>query len=755
MAVLFLLLLIVGLLTECRGIHNDLFPFRNVSLDWPVRVDDLVSRLTVHEIIDQMAYAGGWDAGVTPPIPRLNILPYSWGTECLRGDVSENSTGFPQAISLASTWNKELVKAVANATAYEVHAHYNLFTKEGLYGVHRGLSCFSPVVNIMRHPLWGRNQETYGECPYLSGMFAIYFVHGLQGPSSARYLNTNAGCKHFDAHNGPENIPVSRFSFDVKLSEFDWRSTFLPAFHACVNAGSYGIMCSYNSINGVPSCANNRLLTDILRKEMNFTGYVVADDDALICINSEHHYVDTNEEAAIVALQAGVNLELADSPGATMFELLHQAYNEGKINNQTLIERVKPLMYTRMRLGEFDPREMNDYNKIPMDVIQCESHRNLARQAALQSFVLLKNQDNFLPIHYPQKFQNVLFLGPMSNNPMQQYGDYSPIIDPYYVTTPLSSLQDSFINTSYNAACLDGTKCLKYNQTDIINYLKINSFDLIILSLGTGPDIECEGNDRVSMNLPNNQSQLLEDVLNTINVEKTKILLLTISGTPLDIQLAQQSNKIQAIVHVGFAAQELGEALKMAIIGDGISKFGRLPFTWPKKLSDVPGDLTRYDMTSGFTYRYSKIEPLYPFGYGLSYSNFSYNDLKFNATNIIAGDSLKISFNIKNIGERISDEVVQIYLTIHLRNTSLTNVSRAQLVDFDRLSDIEPLETIMYQAIIKPQQMAVYIDGKGFMIVPATLEFQIGSFIQPYLSGNVIIDGPDYYIGQYISYASI
>ncbi|UJR28074.1 hypothetical protein I4U23_009330 [Adineta vaga] len=755
MASFFLFLLIFGSIYSNKGINGDAFPFRNVSLDWSVRVEDLVSRLTAHEIIDQMAYGGGWDAGVTPPIPRLNILPYSWGTECLRGDISENSTGFPQAINLASTWNKQLVKAVANATAYEVHAHYNLFTKEGLYGVHRGLSCFSPVVNIMRHPLWGRSQETYGECPYLTGMFAIYFVHGLQGPSSARYLNTNAGCKHFDAHNGPENIPVSRFSFDVQLSEFDWRSTFLPAFHACINAGTYGIMCSYNSINGIPSCANNRLLTDILRHGMNFSGYIVADDDALVSINIAHHYVNTNEEAAIVALQAGVNLELADSPGATMYELLHQAYDEGKINNQTLIERVKPLMYTRMRLGEFDPPEMNDYNKIPMDIIQCDSHRNLARQTALQSFVLLKNQENFLPIRNPELFRNVLILGPMSNNPMQQYGDYSPIIDPYYVTTPLSSLQDSFLNSSYNEACLDGTKCLKYNQTDIINYLKTNVFDLIILSVGTGPDIESEGNDRATMNLPNNQSQLLQDVLNTIDSMRTKILLLTISGTPVDIQIAQQSDKIQAILHLGFGAQELGEALKMAIIGEGISKFGRLPFTWPKKLTDLPGDLTRYDMTSGFTYRYSRIEPLYRFGYGLSYSTFSYYDLSFNGTKIKPGDGLKIYFNVKNMGERISDEVIQIYLSIHLKNTSLTNVSRTQLVDFERLSDINPKEIVLYQAIIRPEQMAVYIDGKGFMIVPSTLEFQVGSFLQPYLSGNVIIDGTSYYVGEYISYASL
>ena len=754
MSLFLVLVLLVGLSREGRTLADQSFPFRNVSLDWSVRVDDLVSRLSAHEIIDQMAYGGGWNEGVTPPIPRLGILPYSWGTECLRGDVSENSTGFPQAINLASTWNKLLVQAVANATAYEVHAHYNRYSKEGIYGVHRGLSCFSPVINIMRHPLWGRNQETYGECPYLSGMFAIHFVHGLQGPSTARYVNTNAGCKHFDAHNGPENLPESRFSFNSVVSEFDWRSTFLPAFHACVNAGSYGIMCSYNSINGIPACANQRLLTEILRGGMDFAGYVIADDDALISIRTGHHYVDTNEETAIVALNAGVNLELADSPDATMFELLHQAYDEGKVDNATLIERVKPLMYTRMRLGEFDPSEMNDYNLISLDVIQSEPHRALARQATLQSFVLLKNRRQTLPILDPTQYRHVLFLGPMANNPMQQYGDYSPIVDPFYVTTPLSSLQDTFVNSSYNQACLDGTRCMNYNQTEMIKYLTNNQFDLIFLALGTGPDIECEGNDRASMDLPNNQSQLLVDVINTIDPSHTKVVLLLVSGSPLDIQLADESEHIPAILQLGFGAQELGEALKMAIIGSGYSKFGRLPYSWPKKLSDLPGDLTHYGMTSGFTYRYATVDPLYPFGYGLSYSSFSYSHLTFSHDRIEPGRALSVSFVVKNEGDRVSDEIVQVYLSIHLKDTHLTNVSRAQLVDFERVPDMHPGEDILYVADIRAEQMAVYVDGRGFLVVPGQLKFSIGGFTHPYLVGEVTVEGEDYLVGQYISYAS-
>ncbi|CAF1187757.1 unnamed protein product [Didymodactylos carnosus] len=744
----------------------DVYPFRNVSLDWRVRVDDLISRLTPDEIIDQLAYGGGWNEGVTPAIIRLDIKPYSWTTECLRGDVSETSTGFLQAINLAATWNKNLLYAIANATAYEVHAHYNAYQKQGKYGVHRGLSCFSPVINIMRHPLWGRNQETYGEDPYMSGVYASYYVRGLQG-NNQRYLNTNGGCKHFDVHNGPENYPTSRFSFNSIVSEYDWRSTFLPQFKACIDAGVYSVMCSYNSINGIPACANEKLLTNILRDKMNFVGYVVSDDNALINIFDEHNYTQTIADAALLALNNGVNLELACSRDDTIFLTLHDSYKSGKIENKTLTDRIQPLIYTRMRLGEFDPMEMNSYNQISMNIIQSDEHRKLALTAAIQSFVLLKNDRNVLPITDVKKFKRVLFLGPMSNNPIQQFGDYSPVPDIYYTTTPLSGLQDLFRSVSWEDACTDGNICLNYNQSRTINLLSKGRYDLIFLSLGTGQIIESEGNDRLTMNLPNYQQQLLSDTITYTSSCDTTIILLLFSAAPLQIQLAQYSKNIPSIIQLGFPAQETGLALKTALFSNGnkvSSKFGRLPYTWPAKIEDL-SSITNYDMY-GFTYRYyrNSIQPLYSFGHGLSYSTFSFYDLTTNltdSTKVKAGSSVEIYFRLMNNGPYLSDEIVQVYISIFPQNTTL-NTSRFQLVSFERITDVPVKVQVFMSAIITKEHMAVYIDNKGFVIVPCLIKIYVGNHLPTRNSINdddllvtqFTIDDNEYPVGEYISYAT-
>ncbi|KAM4045408.1 uncharacterized protein ACNLHF_009238 [Anomaloglossus baeobatrachus] len=238
--------LVLLLLQLSASLGQD-YPFQNPSLSWDVRVKDLINRLSLEEMVLQMARGGAMQNGPAPAIPHLGIKPYNWNTECLRGDVQAPgyATSYPEALGLAASFSPELILKVANATATEVRAKHNYFMSVGNYHDHTGLSCFSPVINIMRHPLWGRNQETYGEDPYLSGLLATSFVKGLQG-DHPRYIKANAGCKHFDVHGGPENIPVSRFSFDAKVEERDWRMTFLPQFQACVEAGTYSIMCSYN-----------------------------------------------------------------------------------------------------------------------------------------------------------------------------------------------------------------------------------------------------------------------------------------------------------------------------------------------------------------------------------------------------------------------------------------------------------------------------------------------------------------------------
>ncbi|XP_050390187.1 uncharacterized protein LOC126809596 [Patella vulgata] len=373
------------------------FPFRNPNLSWNTRVDDLVGRLTLDEITLQMAKGGAGINGPAPAISRLGIGPYQWNSECLHGEVGQMATAYPQSIGLAASWSYDVVHRMAEATSEAVRANHNKAVNNHNYADRTGLSCFSPVLNIMRDPRWGRNQETYGEDPYLSGMFGIAFVKGLQGNHS-RYIRANGGCKHFNVHGGPENIPSFRWNFNSKVSMRDWRTTFLPAFRYCVKAGAYSLMCSYNSINGVPACANKQLLTDILRKEWGFHGYVVSDMEAVENIKNAFHYRSNDVDTAAVALEAGLNLELAapDYKKETLMSI-SEAVRQGQLAESVVRERVKPLFYTRMRHGEFDPPNMNPYSSIGMSVIENQSHRNMAIEAAMKSFVLLKN-DGTLPL---------------------------------------------------------------------------------------------------------------------------------------------------------------------------------------------------------------------------------------------------------------------------------------------------------------------------------------------------------------------
>uniref|UniRef100_H2YA95 Glycoside hydrolase family 3 N-terminal domain-containing protein n=1 Tax=Ciona savignyi TaxID=51511 RepID=H2YA95_CIOSA len=279
------------------------FPFRNISLTREERVVDLVNRLTLDEVILQLTRGGVRDNGPAPAIDRLGINRYNWNTECLRGyAMNGDATCFPQPIGLAATFDQPLIKKMAHVIAVEARAKHNNFTKHGNFGDHTGLSCFSPVINIMRHPLWGRNQETYGEDPVLTSLFARAYVTGLQGDEI--YLPATAVCKHFVAYAGPENIPTSRFGFSANVSDHDIGATFYKAFRECVHSGALGVMCSYNAINGIPSCANP-MLENTLRRKFNFNGYIVSDENALENIDIFFNYTKSKMETAAVALNAG------------------------------------------------------------------------------------------------------------------------------------------------------------------------------------------------------------------------------------------------------------------------------------------------------------------------------------------------------------------------------------------------------------------------------------------------------------------
>ncbi|XP_074832174.1 uncharacterized protein LOC142001137 isoform X2 [Carettochelys insculpta] len=667
------LLLLAGL-----GLAQD-YPFRDPTLPWEQRLDDLVGRLTLGELVLQMARGGAMHNGPAPPIERLGIQPYNWNTECLRGDAQAPgwATAFPQALGLAAAFSPELIYRVANATATEVRAKHSHFVATHNYGDHTGLSCFSPVLNIMRHPLWGRNQETYGEDPFLSSELAVAFVQGLQG-DHPRYVKASAGCKHFSVHGGPENIPVSRFTFDAKVLERDWRMTFLPQFQACVRAGSHSVMCSYNRINGVPACANKKLLTDILRTEWGFQGYVVSDEAALELIMLAHRYTRDFLETAIASVNAGCNLELSQGLRDNVFMSISKAVAKGNITLEMVRARVRPLFYTRLRLGEFDPPALNPYSALDLSAVQSRAHRALALQAALQSFVLLKNERGTLPLHAQALAgQRIAVVGPFADNPRVLFGDYAPIPDPQYIYTPRRGLESLAANVSFAAGCSQ-PRCQRYSPGEVEG--AVRAADVVVVCLGTGTDLEMEANDRQDLSLPGHQKELLQDAVAW--AAGRPLILLLFNAGPLDVSWAQAHPGVGAILACFFPAQATGLAIAQVLLGaEGANPAGRLPATWPAGMHQVPA-MENYTM-EGRTYRYYGPEaPLYPFGYGLSYTTFHYRDLALSPQALPLCANLSVSVVVVNTGQRDGEEVVQLYLRWAKASVP---VPRWQLVGFRRV----------------------------------------------------------------------
>ncbi|ESO88945.1 hypothetical protein LOTGIDRAFT_209868, partial [Lottia gigantea] len=617
------------------------FPFRNVSLSWDDRVDDLVSRLTLQELTLQMSKGGAGINGPAPAIDRLGIGPYQWDTECLHGDVDQNATAFPQSIGLAAAWSRDLIYSVAKGISQAVRANHNAYIKKHSYITYSGVSCFAPMINIMRDPRWGRNQESYGEDPHLTGILSTGYVKGLQG-DHPRYVRASATCKHFNVHGGPENIPVSRFSFDSKVTMRDWRTTFLPAFRHCLGAEPLAVMCSYNSINGIPACANDYLLTNILRNEWGFKGYVTSDEEAVENIIKYHHYFNNSIDCAAAVANAGVCIEISGSRDKDEI-LMHipQAVAEGKLTIDTLRERVKHLYYTRMRLGEFDPPEMNPYNYLTTSVIEDEAHRNLALEAAMKSFVLLKN-DGLLPFAQT-KYKKIAIVGPMSNNAALLNGDYATAVDRHFVTTPYEALDMLSYETSYADGCND-THCMQYNADDVKS--AVTDADVVFICIGLGTPVEAEYNDRPDVELPGYQAQLIEDSVKYSG--SAKVVLITFNAGPVNITWADMNPRVSAIIAAFYPGQATGIGLLNAMTDHTMPKFGRLPYTWFYSADQVP-PIVNYTMVDR-TYRYTTKQPLYPFGYGLTYGIFVYSQLTYKQE-INAGDSQSGQVMVANRAE--------------------------------------------------------------------------------------------------------
>ncbi len=649
------------------------YPFQNPDLSIEERANDLVSRLTLEEKVSQMLNR-------TPAVERLGVLPYDWWNECLHGigRTEYKTTVFPQAIAMAAGWDADAMHQMADFTATEGRAIYNTASSKGDYSIYHGLTYWTPNVNIFRDPRWGRGQETYGEDPYLTTILAENFVKGLQG-NHPNYLKAAACAKHFAVHSGPEH---NRHTFNITVSDYDLRDTYLPAFKTLAETGVAGFMCAYNAYDGQPCCGSDKLMIDILRNEWKFNGYVTSDCGAIDDFYRHHKTHPDAPRAAADAVFHGTDLDC----GHEAYLGLLQAVKDGIITESDIDISLKRLFSIRLRLGMFDPKEHVPFSKIDSTYLEKSEHKALALKMAQQSIVMLRNEGNLLPID-KKTLKKIAVLGPNSNSPEVQLGNYNGF--PTRIITLLDGIKDEL-----------GSDVDIYNDT-VIGYYGITpeSFattlhavkdaDLIIFAGGISPRIEgeemphlsAEGfykGDRTSILLPKIQKDFLAALKST--GKPVVFVLMTGSAVSFDKESAP------AILNAWYGGEFAGKAVADVIFGN-YNPSGRLPVTFYEKDSDLP-DFEDYRMENR-TYRYFKGKPLYPFGYGLSFCNFTYTWAKQPQKSISENGTIECTFRITNNGNRMGDEVAQIYVKYpdsSVNRESNNGLPQKELRDFKRVS---------------------------------------------------------------------
>jgi len=607
------------------------------------KIKELISQMTLEEKVSQLFYK-------SPAIERLGIPEYNWWNECLHGVARAGvATVFPQAIALAATFDDVLVGKIADAISDEARAKYNEAVKQGNRGQYWGLTFWTPNINIFRDPRWGRGQETYGEDPYLTSQIALALVRGLQGKDPEN-LKLAACAKHFAVHSGPEK---ERHTFNAIVSKKDLWETYLPAFKALVDGGVESVMGAYNRIFGEPCCASNFLLKDILRGRWNFKGHVVSDCWAIRDFHEYHKITNSPEESAALALNAGCDLNC----GCT-YPMLTVAFKKGLVSEEAINTALERVLRTRFKLGMFDPPGSGKYGKLGRKVINCKNHRKLALMAAEKSIVLLKNDNDILPLDSSPKKINVD--GPAAANAHTLFGNYYGVSS--HFITILEGLgekvKDKFgINLEYRQGCL----MYGENSKTLAVYGEANIADIVIAVMGLDGAIEGEegdaiasdsNGDRDTIELPAWQLKYLQKIR---EIGKKIILVLT-GGSPV----AFPEDIADAVIFVWYPGESGGKAVADIIFGDVVPS-GKLPITFPASTSQLP-PYNDYSM-KGRTYRYMTEKPLYPFGFGLSYTKFRFDSINFSSNELSAGDCVKAKVTVTNIGKKDAEEVIQLYIS--------------------------------------------------------------------------------------------
>ena len=612
---------------------------------------ELAEQMTTEEKLWQMLYE-------SPAVERLKIPAYNWWNEALHGVARAGvATVFPQAIGLAAAFDPDFLYKIADVISTEGRAKFQEFSKRGDRGIYKGLTFWAPNINIFRDPRWGRGHETFGEDPYLTAELGTAFIRGLQG-DDPDHLKAAACAKHFAVHSGPEAL---RHEFDAQVSEHDLYDTYLYAFCRCVkDAKVEAVMGAYNRVNGEPACGSRRLLKDILRNEWGFEGHVVSDCWAINDFHLNHCVTDTVERSAALAVNNGCDLNCGSA-----FLHLGKALAQGLISEESVTEAVERLMDVRIRLGMMEDYP-SPYENISYDKVECREHTELSVEAALRSLVLLKNKDHILPLD-KKKLRTIAVIGPNANSRDALIGNYTGTSSSYI--TPLEGIQQYVgdeVRVLYAQGCHLYKDKVEFLAEDKDRFqeavMAAERADAVIMCLGLDATIEGEegdaGNeyasgDKPDLRLPGLQQELLE----TITAVGKPVIVVLLAGSALDLSWADRH--ADAVIDAWYPGARGGKALAGMLFGEK-SPSGKLPVTFYADEKELP-DFCDYSMKNR-TYRYTDCRILYPFGYGLSYTDIEYSNPAVSCEECDVKDSVTVTVHVTNRGKYQIHESVQVYV---------------------------------------------------------------------------------------------
>jgi beta-glucosidase len=679
---------------------QDCKAYENENLDFEERAKDLVSRMTLEEKVFQTLHTA-------PAIERFGVKAYNWWNEALHGVARAGvATVFPQAIGLAATFDEDQLEKVADAISTEGRAKFNIQQKYGDTDIYKGLTYWSPNVNIFRDPRWGRGHETYGEDPYLTSRLGVRFIQGIQGHHK-KYLKAAACAKHFAVHSGPED---QRHSFNAEVSGQDLYETYLPAFKACVQeAGVEAVMGAYNRTNGEPCCGSKTLLKDILRGKWGFKGHVTSDCWAIKDFHEHHMVTATPAESVALAMNNGCDLNCG-----TMFSNLLLAVRDGLVKEKILDQAVTRLVVTRMKLGLFDRMESVPYNTIGYEQVDTDEMRKLNLETSQKAVVLLKNENNLLPLD-KKKLKTVGVIGPNADSRKALTGNYEGTSSQYI--TVLEGIREALgedVDIAYSQGChlfCDKIEPLSQKNDRLAEVRAVcDRSEVVIACFGLDTSLEGEegdeGNayasgDKPNLNLPGIQEEILQEIYKC----NKPVILVLLSGSALSI--TWEDEHIPAILQGWYPGAQGGRAIAQILFGE-YSPEGKLPVTFYRTAEELP-DFADYNMKNR-TYRYMKQEALYPFGYGLSYTRFELSQVSVDGDEIVPGKVVSCTAELKNIGSMRGTETVQVYIKVKKEGTPNWQLKGLKKVHLD------PGEIKTVTIPLKTEAFGLY-DNEGDLIL--------------------------------------